>query len=127
MVDSTPPTLVACAMTWTCAERVGGVGVADLEAEHRPEPTRLPGGAGGVWIVGQAGVAHPADRRVRRQPAGELAGRLLGLAQTHGEGAGAAGAEAGCIRLTAGREGRAIADTVMDLAGIVLAPTGRTI
>lgn len=44
--------------------------------------------------VEQAGwdvvLAHPADRRVRRQTAGELAGGVLGLAQSQGEGACAA-------------------------------------
>ena len=57
-----------------CADGVGGGAVGDLEAEHGPEPAHLPGGARVLRVLGKAGVADPADRRVCRQPAGQLAG-----------------------------------------------------
>ena len=62
---------------------VGGAGVAQLEAEHRPEAAHLSGRAGVVRILGQARVAHPHNYGVRRQLAGQLAGGLLGLTEPH--------------------------------------------
>src|SRR5581483_11847423 len=73
------------------ADALGGGGVADgLEGEQGAGAAHLAGRELVAGVVGEAGVAHPRDRRVGGEPARELAGRTLGAVEADGQRAQAA-------------------------------------